>query len=133
MNLLYYISKDDKYSTRYKKLYKKKKLSDIIYQKMINDIRLNKEKLPSPNHFLRIFQSMYSFILLRFSWKTVPIYIREIDKIYISFLTHWCGEPGEYMARKIIDFVGLQDWKQIIQDKKSGSNGDRRRIIIKIQ
>jgi hypothetical protein len=37
------------------------------------------------------------------------------------------------MARKIIDFVGLQDWKQIIQDKKSGSNGDRRRIIIKIQ
>ena len=46
---------------------KKKKLSDIIYQKIINDIRLNKEKLPSPNHFLRIFQSMYSFILLRFS------------------------------------------------------------------
>ena len=49
------------------KNYIKKKLSDIIYQKMINDIRLNNEKLPSPNHFLRIFQSMYSFILLRFS------------------------------------------------------------------
>lgn len=77
---------------------------------------------------------MYSFILLRFSRKTVSIYKKKkIDKIYISFLTHWCGEPGEYMARKIIDFVGLQDWKQIIQDKKSGSNGDRRRIIIKFQ
>ena len=58
---------------------------------MMNDIRLNKEKLPQKFFSKSFFENFPKHVLIHSAeifLEKLFSYIRKLDKIYISFLTH---------------------------------------------